>query len=60
MAQTMKRCLTAKASFRSTSGINIIDVDGSSIVRHEKAEELGMNHCLITVDGGLHVPHLYS
>jgi hypothetical protein len=40
-------------------GVDIIDVDGSSIV-HAAAEELGMDHCLITVDGGPHVPHLYS
>ena len=45
--------------YMATFNVDIIDVDGSSIV-HAAAEELGMNHCLITVNGGLHVPHLYS
>ena len=33
----------------SLISINIIDVDGSSIV-HEGAEDLGLEHCLITVE----------
>lgn len=37
--------------------INLIDVDGSSIV-HNKAEEIGLDHCLITVEGAGHVPHI--
>ena len=41
----------------SLIGINIIDVDGSSIV-HEGAEDLGLEHCLITVEGAGHVPHI--
>ena len=32
----------------SPGGVNIIDVDGSSVI-HEQAEELGLEHCLITV-----------
>jgi len=38
-------------------GIDLIDVDGSSIV-HEKAEEVGLDHCFITVEGAGHVPHI--
>jgi len=38
-------------------GIDLIDVDGSSVV-HEKAEEIGLDHCFITVDGAGHVPHV--
>ena len=38
-------------------GINLIDVDGSSIV-HEKAEEIGLDNCFITVEGAGHVPHI--
>ena len=40
-------------------GIPIIDVDGSSIV-HAKAEELGVENCLITVEGADHVPHVWD
>jgi len=38
-------------------GINLIDVDGSSVV-HEKAEEIGLDHCFIPVEGAGHVPHI--
>ena len=41
----------------SLLGFNIIDVDGSAVI-HEKAEEMGLDHCLITVDGAGHVPHI--
>ena len=41
----------------SLLGFNIIDVDGSAVI-HEQAEELGLEHCLITVDGAGHVPHI--
>lgn len=40
-------------------GIPIIDVDGSSVV-HAKADELGLDHCLITVEGADHVPHVWD
>lgn len=40
-------------------GVDLIDVDGSSIV-HASADELGMDHCLVTVEGAGHVPHLYN
>ena len=43
--------------FISYLGINIIDVDGSSVV-HAKADEIGLENCFITVDGAGHVPHL--
>ena len=41
----------------SLLGFNIIDVDGSSVI-HAQAEELGLEHCLITVEGAGHVPHI--
>ena len=41
----------------SLIGFNIIDVDGSAVI-HEQAEELGLEHCLITVEGAGHVPHI--
>ena len=41
----------------SLMGFNIIDVDGSAVI-HEQAEELGLEHCLITVEGAGHVPHI--
>ena len=41
----------------SLLGFNIIDVDGSAVI-HEQAEELGLEHCLITVEGAGHVPHI--
>ena len=41
----------------SPVGVPIIDVDGSAVI-HEQAEELGLEHCLITVEGAGHVPHI--
>ena len=41
----------------SLMGFNIIDVDGSALI-HEQAEALGLEHCLITVEGAGHVPHI--
>ncbi len=41
----------------SLMGFNIIDVDGSAVI-HEQAEALGLEHCLITVEGAGHVPHI--
>ena len=41
----------------SLMGFNIIDVDGSAVI-HEQAEELGLEHCLITVEGAGHMPHI--
>ena len=41
------------------AGSPIIDVDGSSVV-HAKADELELEHCLITVDGADHVPHVWD
>ena len=39
--------------------VELIDVDGSSVV-HEAAEAMGMDNCLITVEGAGHVPHILS
>ena len=41
----------------SPGGVPIIDVDGSAVI-HEQAEELELEHCLITVEGAGHVPHI--
>ena len=32
-------------------------MDGSAVI-HEQAEELGLENCLITVEGAGHVPHI--
>ena len=41
------------------TGIPIIDVDGSSIV-HAMADSVGLDNCLIPVEGAGHVPHIFD
>ena len=38
------------------SGFPVIDVDGSQTI-HAEANALGLDECLIVVDGAGHVPH---
>ena len=40
-------------------GFTVTSVEGSALI-HEKAELLGMEHCLVTADGAGHVPHLWD
>ena len=41
------------------TGIPIIDVDGSSVV-HAMADSVGLEHCLVPVEGAGHVPHIFD
>lgn len=41
------------------TGIPIIDVDGSSVV-HAMADMVGLENCLIPVEGAGHVPHIFN
>lgn len=41
------------------TGIPIIDVDGSSVV-HDMADMVGLENCLIPVEGAGHVPHIFD
>lgn len=41
------------------TGISIIDVDGSSVV-HAMADMVGLENCLIPVEGAGHVPHIFN
>ena len=41
------------------TGIPIIDVDGSSII-HAMADSVGLDNCLIPVEGAGHVPHIFD
>ena len=43
----------------SLIGIPITEVNGSATI-HEEAEDIGLDHCFITIDGAGHVPHLTS
>jgi len=36
-------------------GFNVTEVDGSATL-HERAEEIGLTHCFVTIDGAGHVP----
>lgn len=38
-------------------GFNVTEVDGSATL-HERAEEIGLTHCFVTIDGAGHVPHV--
>ena len=38
-------------------GFPVTDVDGSATL-HEEAEDIGLTHCFITIDGAGHVPHV--
>ena len=38
-------------------GFNVTEVDGSATL-HEQAEEIGLTHCFVTIDGAGHVPHV--
>jgi len=38
-------------------GFPVTDVDGSATL-HEQAEDIGLTHCFITIDGAGHVPHV--
>lgn len=41
----------------SLLGFNVTEVDGSATL-HERAEEIGLTHCFVTIDGAGHVPHV--
>lgn len=41
------------------TGIPVIDVDGSSVV-HDMADMVGLENCLIPVEGAGHVPHIFD
>ena len=38
-------------------GFNVTEVDGSATL-HERAEEIGLTHCFVTIDGAGHIPHV--
>ena len=38
-------------------GFPVTDVDGSATL-HDEAEDIGLTHCFITIDGAGHVPHV--
>ena len=38
-------------------GFPVTDVDGSATL-HDEAEDIGLTHCFITLDGAGHVPHV--
>ena len=38
-------------------GFPVTEVDGSATL-HEEAEDIGLTHCFITIDGAGHVPHV--
>jgi para-nitrobenzyl esterase len=38
-------------------GFNVTEVDGSATL-HEQAEEIGLTHCFVTIEGAGHVPHV--
>lgn len=41
----------------SLMGFPVTEVDGSSVV-HERAEQVGLTHCFIPIEGADHVPHV--